>query len=225
MLSEDAIEEIFRRFNARKPEQNVIPRVKVKDTEFKSLVSVMLSAQSRDAMTARATAKLFAVAQTPEQILALPETELQGLIKDCGLYRMKARNVQAMCRALLAEHRGIVPRERVTLMTLPGVGRKCADIMLRFVFGEAAVAVDTHVFRVTRRLGIAGGRSEVRVARELETRVTDTWRWGAHIWLIEHGKEYCRWRKPRCAACFLNDLCERNGVDAGNGLPGALSPS
>ena len=212
MLSEAAVEEVFRRFCERKPEQDVIPEVKVKDTVFKSLVSVMLSAQSRDANTAKATRKLFAVAETPEAILALPDERLQDLIKDAGLYRMKARNIKRMCEALLAGHAGVVPSSREELMRLPGVGRKSADIMLRFVFGEAAVAVDTHVFRVSNRLGLAHGKVEAQVARQLEHRIPPRWRWGAHIWLLEHGKELCRSRRPRCEACFLVDLCERNGV-------------
>ena len=212
MLGEAAVEEVFRRFCERKPEQDVIPEVKVKDTVFKSLVSVMLSAQSRDANTAKATRKLFAVAETPGAILALPDERLQELIKDAGLYRMKARNIKRMCEALLAGHAGVVPSSREELMRLPGVGRKSADIMLRFVFGEAAVAVDTHVFRVSNRLGLAHGKVETQVARQLEHRIPPRWRWGAHIWLLEHGKELCRSRRPRCEACFLVDLCERNGV-------------
>jgi endonuclease III len=212
VLSEAAVEEVFRRFRERKPEQDVIPEIKVKDTVFKSLVSVMLSAQSRDANTAKATSKLFAVAETPEAILALPDERLQELIKDAGLYRMKARNIKRMCEALLAVHGGVVPSNREELMRLPGVGRKSADIMLRFVFGEAAVAVDTHVFRVSNRLGLAHGKVEAQVARQLEHRIPPRWRWGAHIWLLEHGKELCRSRRPRCEACFLVDLCERNGV-------------
>jgi endonuclease III len=212
VLSEAAIDEVFRRFRERKPEQDVVPEVKVKDTVFKSLVSVMLSAQSRDANTAKATRKLFAAAETPEAILALPDERLQDLIKDAGLYRTKARNIKRMCEALLAGHAGVVPSTREELMRLPGVGRKSADIMLRFVFGEAAVAVDTHVFRVSNRLGLAHGKVEAQVARQLEHRIPPRWRWGAHIWLLEHGKEICRSRRPRCEACFLVDLCERNGV-------------
>jgi endonuclease-3 len=172
----------------------------------------MLSAQSRDAMTARATASLFAVAATPEDILALPEEELRLLIKDAGLYNMKARNIRAMCRALLDRHAGEVPRSRAELMALPGVGRKCADIMLRFVFDEVAVPVDTHVFRVSRRLGLAQGNTEAQVARALETRIPERWQRGAHIWLLELGKRICRSRVPRCAVCPAADLCERNGV-------------
>ena len=206
------IEEVFRRFCERKPDQNVVPTIKVKETVFKSLVSVMLSAQSRDMMTARATAKLFAVADTPDSILALPEEELAQLIKDCGLYRMKARNIKRMCRELLDRHGGVVPRTREELMGLSGVGRKCADIMLRFVYATVAVPVDTHVFRVSRRLGLSSARSEVQVAKDLAETVPEGWRWGAHIWLLEHGKELCRSRRPLCPTCFLADLCERNGV-------------
>lgn len=212
MLDAAAIDTVFARFCERKPEQDVISTVKVKETVFKSLVSVMLSAQSRDVMTARATASLFAVADTPDAILALDQERLGQLIKDCGLYRMKARNIQKMCAALLERHGGVVPQTREAMMALPGVGRKSADIMLRFVFAQAAVAVDTHVFRVTRRLGLADGKSEAQVARGLEAVIPTRWLWGAHIWLLEHGKEVCLSRRPRCGTCFLLDLCERNGV-------------
>jgi endonuclease III len=225
MLSENAIHEVFRRLCERKPEQNVIPEVKIKDTVYKSLVSVVLSAQSRDANTMKATKKLFAVAQTPEEILALPDERLQGLIKDAGLYRAKARSIKRMAAALLEEHGGVVPSTREDLMRLPGVGRKSADIMLRFVFGEAAVAVDTHVFRVSKRLGLAQGKVEAQVARQLEHRIPEEWRWGAHIWLLEHGKEICRSRRPRCEACFLNDVCERNGVVMAGMEPPAALPA
>jgi endonuclease-3 len=193
--------------------------VKIKDAAFKSLVSVMLSAQSRDAMTARASAKLFARASTAKAILALDDDELMARIKDAGLYRIKARNLKAMCRALLERHGGEVPSSRAALMALPGVGRKSADIMLRFVSGEPAVPVDTHVFRVARRLGLAAGRSAAQLAAALEPRIPAAFRWGAHLWLLDHGKAVCRARRPRCAACFLGDLCPRNGLVDGRRAP------
>ncbi len=181
---------------------------------FASLVGVMLSAQSRDAMTARAKQQLLARAATPAAILALAEAEIAALIKPCGLYNMKARNLKRMCAALLERHNGVVPATRAELMALPGVGRKCADIMLRFVYGLPEIPVDTHVFRVARRTGLAAGRSEAAVAAELDARVPQHWRWGAHMWLLRHGKRHCRARRPGCANCPLLALCERNGLSA-----------
>ena len=212
MLDDDRIDTLFARFHAARPDENRRPEAKLHDDPFRSLVGVMLSAQSRDAMTERACRKLFAVADTPGAILALDESRLAELIRDAGLYVMKARNIRRMCTTLLGRHGGEVPRTREALMALPGVGRKSADIMLRFVFAEPAVAVDTHVYRVATRMGLARGRSEAQVARDLLPRVPERWRWGAHIWLLDHGKQVCRSRKPRCEACPMADLCERNGV-------------
>ena len=179
---------------------------------FASLVGVVLSAQSRDAMTALAKRRLLARAATPEAILALAETEIAALIKPCGLYNMKARNLKAMCAALIERHAGRVPETRQALMALPGVGRKCADIMLRFVYGSPEIPVDTHVFRVARRTGLAAGRTEAAVAVDLDGRVPDRWRWGAHMWLLNHGKRCCRARRPACERCPLAGLCERHGL-------------
>ncbi len=220
MLKADQIDELFRRLAAAAPEEDrPTPRdpghpiqTKLGRDAFGSLVGVMLSAQSRDAMTARAKRQLLAMAATPEAILALPEAEIAALIKPCGLYNMKARNLKRMCTALLEHHDGVVPATRRELMALPGVGRKCADIMLRFTFGEPEIPVDTHVFRVARRTGLAGGKTEAQLAAQLDGRVPARWRWGAHMWLLRHGKSCCRSRRPACAACHLADLCERNGV-------------
>jgi endonuclease-3 len=188
--------------------------VKQKPDPFRSLVACLLSAQSRDANTARASADLFAVAATPEAILALPEADVARLIRPCGLYNTKARNLHRLCRALVHEHAGVVPRTREGLMALPGIGRKCADIMLRFTYGEPAVAVDTHVFRVARRLGLSAGTSEARVARDLETVVPERFRMAAHLLLLDHGKTVCRARVPRCTVCPVADLCPRVDVVA-----------
>jgi len=212
MLDKDRIDELFRRLALADPEQGREPSAKLGRAPFESLVGVMLSAQSRDAMTARAKRQLLERAPTPEAILALDETAIAALIKDCGLYNMKARNLKRMCAALLERHGGVVPKAREELMALPGVGRKCADIMLRFVYGEAVVPVDTHVFRVARRTGLAVGRTEAALAAELASRVPERWRWGAHMWLLNHGKRICVARVPRCSQCLLDDLCEHNGV-------------
>jgi len=221
VLEADQIDELFRRLAETAPEENrPTPRdrnhpiqTKLGRDAFGSLVGVMLSAQSRDAMTARAKRQLLTVAATPEAILALPEDEIAALIKPCGLYNMKARNLKRMCAGLIEHHRGVVPATRKELMALPGVGRKCADIMLRFTFGEPEIPVDTHVFRVARRTGLAQGKTEAQLAAHLDDRVPARWRWGAHMWLLNHGKRCCRSRRPACMACGLSDLCERNGVE------------
>ena len=211
MLSAAKVDRLFARFAERFPEKNRRPG-KVDADPFRSLVSVMLSAQTTDAMSARASAKLFAVADTPEAILALQPARLRGLIRDAGLYNTKARSIRAMCADLQARFTGQVPSTRGELMSLPGVGRKSADIMLRFVFGEPAVAVDTHVHRVCNRTGLAHGKTEAQTAAGLDQRVPDGYRFGAHMWLLEHGKRVCKARKPMCDRCFLVDLCERNGL-------------
>ncbi len=211
VLSAAKIDRLFARFAERFPQEYRRPG-KVGANPFRSLVSVMLSAQTTDAMSARASAKLFAEADTPDAILALQPERLRALIRDSGLYNTKARSIQAMCRDLQERFAGRVPRTRHDLMSLPGVGRKSADIMLRFVFGEPAVAVDTHVHRVCNRTGLARGKTEAQTAASLEPLVPDGYRFGAHMWLLEHGKRTCKELKPACDRCFIFDLCERNGV-------------
>ncbi len=219
MLDADQIDRLFAILAAAAPEENrpepadrAIDAKLGSDT-FASLLGVMLSAQSRDAMTALAKRRLLARAATPEAILALPEAEIASLIKPSGLYNAKAKNLKRMCAALLDRHDGVVPKTRPELMALPGVGRKCADIMLRFVYGSPEIPVDTHVFRVARRTGLAAGRTEAAVAAALDGRVPERWRWGAHMWLLNHGKRCCRARRPACTVCPLAGLCEQNGVD------------
>lgn len=214
MLEVIAIDQLFARLAGLDPAAAAEVPAKVGADPFRSLVGVMLSAQSRDEMTARASAKLFAVADTPEAILALEESRLAALIKDAGLYVVKARNIRRMCVVLLERHGGVVPRTRAELMALPGVGRKSADILLRFVFDEPVVAVDTHVFRVATRSGLAQGRTEAQVAAQLEHRIPERWRRGAHLWLLELGKRFCKPRRPRCERCPIASLCERNGSAA-----------
>lgn len=221
LLDADQIDRLFAILAAAAPEENR-PEPKDRAIEaklgqdaFGSLVGVMLSAQSRDAMTALAKRQLLEQAATPEAILALSEAEIAALIKPCGLYNMKARNLKRMCAALLERHGGVVPETRPALMALPGVGRKCADIMLRFVYGAPEIPVDTHVFRVARRTGLASGKTEAALAAELDGRVPERWRWGAHMWLLNHGKRCCRARRPACEACPIVALCERNGVGGG----------
>lgn len=181
--------------------------VKRRGSPFRSLVACLLSAQSRDANTKRAADALFDRAATPEAILALDEAEIARLIRPCGLYNTKATNLKKLCRALVDDHGGVVPTGRAGLMALPGIGRKCADVMLRFVFHEPAIAVDTHVFRVATRLGLSDGRSAEQVARDLEAIVPERFAMAAHLLLLEHGKRICRARVPRCAVCPVAPHC------------------
>jgi endonuclease-3 len=210
MLSDDQVAAVFRRFAAYDPpdRQRRKRHVKEDPDHFKALVSCLLSAQSRDANTAKARDALFALADTPAEILALDDAELAAAIKPCGLYNAKTRNLKKLCRALLDRHDGAVPTDRKGLMALPGIGRKCADIMLRFSYDQPAIAVDTHVYRVCTRLGLAAGKTEAQVAETLDARAPDWAKRDGHLWLIRHGKRVCTSRAPKCTACFLSDLCE-----------------
>jgi endonuclease-3 len=207
MLDEARRLELMRRIGEALPDARA-PTVKRGRDPFRSVVSCMLSAQSLDRNTAAASRALFALADTPRGILALPEAEIAAAIRPCGLYNVKARNLRRMCEALLTEHGGRVPDTRAGLMSLPGVGRKCADIVLHFTFGEGVVAVDTHVHRVCNRTGLAEGRTEERTARSLEARLPPGWEMRAHVLLLAFGKRICRARAPRCNACPVAHLCE-----------------
>lgn len=208
MLSEEDVETVFRRLSERAPKGPRDPHVKEDPEPFKALVSCLLSAQSRDENTARARDALFALADTPAGILALDDVAIADAIRPCGLYNTKTRNLRRLCDHLLAQCDGVVPRTREGLMALPGIGRKCADIMLLFTYGEPAIAVDTHVYRVCNRLGLASGKTEAETARSLDARAPDWAKMDGHLWLLEFGKQVCRSRAPRCDACFLRDLCE-----------------
>jgi endonuclease-3 len=206
-MNRDDIEAIFTALVAEAGAPVTDVNVKRRRSPFRSLVACLLSAQSRDANTKRAADALFERAATPEAVLALDEAEIARLIQPCGLYNTKARNLKRLCRALVEDHGGVVPTDRQGLMALPGIGRKCADIMLRFVFHEPAIAVDTHVFRVATRLGLSNGRTAEQVARDLEAAVPERFAMQAHLLLIEHGKRICRARAPRCAICRVAPWC------------------
>lgn len=208
MLTDKQVEETFRRFQGRMPKQSTEPQVKEESDPFRALVACLLSAQSRDANTAKAKNALFQLANTPEGILMLPDEDIAAAIKPAGLYNIKTRRVRALCRALLDEYDGVVPRDRLNLMKLPGIGRKCADIMLLFSFGEPAIAVDTHVHRVCNRIGLACGKTEAQTAIALDVRAPRWAMMDGHMWLLEFGKRICTSRAPDCGSCFLNDLCE-----------------
>jgi endonuclease-3 len=175
---------------------------------YQLLVAVVLSAQATDRSVNQATAGLFRVAGTPEAMLALGEAGLREHIRRIGLYQTKARNVLALSRQLLEHHDGQVPADRAALEALPGVGRKTANVVLNTAFGQPTIAVDTHIFRVANRIGLASGKTVLEVERRLTRLVPAEFRQDAHHWLILHGRYVCKARKPDCGACVIHDLCE-----------------
>ena len=202
------IEEAFRRFKAASAE----PKGELEHLNpFTLLVAVVLSAQATDAGVNKATRPLFAKVDPPEKMLALGEERLREAIKTIGLYRMKAKNVIALSQKLIAEHGGRVPRERDALEALPGVGRKTANVVLNMAFGEATIAVDTHVFRVGNRTGLAPGKTVLDVELRLLKVVPEEYALHAHHWLILHGRYVCKAMRPLCETCIINDLCRWQG--------------
>jgi endonuclease-3 len=198
------IREMFKRLAAANPE----PATELNHASpYQLLVAVILSAQATDAGVNRATGPLFRDAPTPEAILALGEEGLADYIRTIGLFRTKARNVIAMTRRLIAEHGGQVPAERAALEDLPGVGRKTANVVLNIVFGQPTIAVDTHIFRLANRTGLAPGRDVAAVEAGLLKCVPAEFRLHAHHWLILHGRYICKARKPECHRCPICDLC------------------
>src|SRR5690606_14442136 len=175
---------------------------------FELLVAVILSAQATDVGVNKATAKLFPVANTPEAMLALGEEGLKRYVRTIGLYNSKAKNIIETCRILVEEHGGQVPRDRAALEALPGVGRKTANVVLNTAFGEPTIAVDTHIFRVANRTGLAPGRTPRAVEDGLLAGTPKPYLHDAHHWLILHGRYVCRARKPECWRCLIADLCE-----------------
>ena len=175
---------------------------------FELLAAVLLSAQATDAGVNKATRRLFPRANTPQKMLALGLPALTEAIRSIGLYRNKAKNLYETCRLLVERHGGEVPRSREALQALPGVGRKTANVVLNVAFGEPTMAVDTHVFRVANRTGLAPGRNELEVETRLLARGPERYRVAAHHWLILHGRYVCKARKPDCPACAIADLCE-----------------
>jgi endonuclease III len=202
------IEEAFRRFKAASPE----PKTELQHCNpFTLLVAVVLSAQATDAGVNKATPALFAAADTPEKMAALGEDRIRDLIKTIGLFRNKARNVAELSRRLAAEHGGQVPRSREALEALPGVGRKTANVVLNVAFGESTIAVDTHIFRVGNRTGMAPGKDPFEVEQTLDAVVPAQYKRHAHHWLILHGRYTCIARKPLCERCIIADLCHWSG--------------
>ncbi|MGI9388106.1 MAG: endonuclease III [Methyloligellaceae bacterium] len=198
------IEDFFARLAAADP----VPKGELDYINpYTLLVAVVLSAQATDVGVNKATGPLFEVADTPERMVKLGETRLKDYIKTIGLYNSKAKNVIQLSRILIDRHGSIVPRDRAALEELPGVGRKTANVVLNIAFGEPTIAVDTHIFRVGNRTGLARGKTPLDVERKLERAVPDRFKLHAHHWLILHGRYVCKARKPDCPACIVRDLC------------------
>ena len=196
---------IFTRLRAQNPE----PRSELAyASPYELLVAVVLSAQATDKSVNLATAKLFPVANTPQKMAALGEAKVTGYIRTIGLFRTKAKNVVALSRLLLEQHGGKVPDTREALEMLPGVGRKTANVVLNIAYGQPTIAVDTHIFRISNRTGIAPGKDVLEVERKLLKFTPPEFAQHAHHWLILHGRYVCVARKPRCPECLVRDLCE-----------------
>ena len=205
MMSPKKVERFFATLQAANPH----PETElVYSNPFELLAAVLLSAQATDVGVNKATGPLFKVASTPAQMLALGEEGLIGYIKTIGLYKTKAKHLIETCRILVERHGGQVPRDREALEALPGVGRKTANVVLNVAFGEPTMAVDTHIFRVSNRTGLAPGKTPLAVELSLLKRVPKAYRVHAHHWLILHGRYVCQARKPRCGACQVADCCE-----------------
>ena len=203
-LTEQEIDEIFRRF------QEVSPHPKTElhyQDPFTLLVSVVLSAQATDASVNRVTPDLFRIADTPEKLAQLGEARLTEKIKTIGLFRNKAKNLIALSKKLVEEHGGKVPDSRDVLMTLPGVGRKTANVVLNTAFGQNTIGVDTHAFRVANRTGLAPGKTPLEVELKLERVVPERYKYNCHHWLILHGRYVCKAKKPECFRCIIADIC------------------
>jgi len=204
-LSKSQVRRIFERLQAADPE----PKTELHySTPFELLVAVILSAQATDVGVNKATARLFPVANTPEAILALGEDGLKSYIATIGLFNSKARNILRMCAMLLERHGGEVPRSREALERLPGVGRKTANVVLNVVYGDETIAVDTHIFRVANRTGLAPGRTPLEVEKTLMRVIPKPFLRHAHHWLVLHGRYVCTARRPKCAACPIAGECQ-----------------
>ncbi len=204
MMKKPQIEELYSRLSAADPEPEGELDYR---NDYTLLVAVVLSAQATDVGVNKATKELFKIADTPAKMLKLGESKVRDYIKTIGLYRNKAKNVIGLSQKLIDEHGGEVPRDRDSLVALPGVGRKTANVVLNIAYGEPTIAVDTHIFRISNRLGLAPGKDVTAVEAALEKRTPAHWKRHAHHWLILHGRYVCKARKPECWHCIVNDLC------------------
>ena len=202
------IEEFYRRLQEQLPE----PKGELKYVNpYTLLVAVVLSAQATDIGVNKATGPLFKVVMTPEEMVALGEAKLRNYIKTIGLFNAKAKNTIGLSKLLIEKHNSEVPRDRDALEALPGVGRKTANVVLNMAFGEPTIAVDTHIFRIGNRTGLAPGKTPLAVEKKLEKSTPKHYKLHAHHWLILHGRYVCKARKPDCSACVVNDLCRFKG--------------
>lgn len=217
--SADEIREIFRRFSIQRPE----PKGELNHTNpFTLLVAVALSAQATDVGVNKATKDLFAIVDTPQKMVDLGEEGLISYIRTIGLYRNKAKNVIALSKRLISDFGGEVPKTRDELVTLPGVGRKTANVVMSMAFGEATIAVDTHIFRIANRTGLAPGKTPDAVEATLEKIIPADYLFHAHHWLILHGRYCCKARKPDCPACVIADICK--AAEKTSEMPAPLVP-
>lgn len=204
-MNQQKRQQIFARLQA----QNPAPTTElVYHSPFELLIAVILSAQATDVSVNKATAKLYPLANTPEKIAKLGEQQLKQYIKTIGLFNSKAKNIIKTCQILIDQHQSQVPQTREALQALPGVGRKTANVILNTAFGQPTIAVDTHIFRVSNRTGLAKGKNVDVVEAKLERLVPKPYKQDAHHWLILHGRYTCIARKPKCGACIIEDLCE-----------------
>jgi endonuclease-3 len=214
MLSKDQVEEVYRALAEAIPGRTKDAKgPKGQPDAFRSCISCMLSAQSLDRNTAVATKALFRLAKTPEGMLELDDDTIREAIKPCGLYNNKTKSIRKFCDSLIEEHGGVVPDTREGLMSLPGIGRKCADIVMSFTFGQDVIAVDTHVHRVCNRIGLTDAKTADKTAQQLEERSPDWAMADGHFWLIQFGKRVCRARIPKCDICVVSDLCETGPIE------------
>jgi endonuclease-3 len=211
-MKKAAIDEFYRRLAEKTPKPETELSWK---NPYTLLVAVVLSAQATDVGVNKATGPLFKAADNPEKMVALGEAKLKYFIKTIGLYNTKARNVIALSLILVERHGGKVPGDRAALEALPGVGRKTASVVLNVAFGEPTIAVDTHIFRVSNRTGLAPGKTPLEVEKGLVKRTPEKWKAHAHHWLILHGRYVCKARKPLCGECQVNDLCRYKAKETG----------
>ena len=204
-MKHDILQLIFQRFQTQNPH----PKTELEyHSHFELLIAVILSAQATDVSVNKATRRLFPIASTPETILALGEEKLKEYIKTIGLFNSKAKHIIQACERLVTLHHSEVPATRAELEALPGVGRKTANVVLNTAFGQPTIAVDTHIFRVANRTGMARGTTPLAVECQLEKKIDDAYLLDAHHWLILHGRYVCVAKKPHCSTCLIRDLCE-----------------
>ena len=199
------IQDIFSRFRKANPKPTT---ELIYHNDFELLISVILSARATDKSVNKATTSLFKIANTPEKILKLGEIELKNHVKTIGLYQSKAQRIIETCQILVTQFNSNIPQTHEALESLPGVGRKTANVIMNTCFGKPVIAVDTHIFRVANRIGLAKGKTPLEVEKQLMKNIPDSFKHNAHHWLILHGRYTCVARKPRCPSCFIRDLCE-----------------